>query len=101
MRFSRYHLENRDFRLKGVKSVKFLVNSEDSLDKEENSLFSSNFYLFPTIKSKNAFFSRSLNFFKIFLISKNRDFRFKGDQSEKFEVNNEDSLFNEETSLFS
>ena len=31
----------------------------------------------------------------------NRDFRFKGGQSEKFEVNNEDSLFNEETSLFS
>ena len=40
-------------------------------------------------------------FKKYFRSRKNRDFRFKGDKSEKFEVNNEDSLFNEETSLFS
>ena len=41
------------------------------------------------------------DFLKIFPISKNRDFRFKGDQSEKFEVNEKVALFNEETSLFS
>ena len=48
--------KNRDFRFKGVKSEKIEVNEKDALFSEETSLFSSFFSLFPTIKSKNAFF---------------------------------------------
>ena len=49
-------LENRDFRFKGGQSEKIEVNEKDALFNEETSLFSSFFSLFPTIKSKNAFF---------------------------------------------
>ena len=56
MRFSRSDLENRDFRFKGGQSEKFEVNEKVALFNEETSLFSSFFSLFPTIKSKNAFF---------------------------------------------
>ena len=56
-------LENRDFRFKGGQSEKFEVNEKDALFNEETSLFSSFFSLFPTIKSKNAFFEVAKFFF--------------------------------------
>ena len=49
-------LENCDFRFKGGQSEKIEVNEKVALFNEETSLFSSFFSLFPTIKSKNAFF---------------------------------------------
>ena len=49
-------LENRDFRFKGGQSEKIEENEKVALFNGETSLFSSFFSLFPTIKSKNAFF---------------------------------------------
>ena len=56
MRFSRSDLENRDFRFKGGKTEKIEENEKVALFNGETLSFSSFFSLFPTIKSKNAFF---------------------------------------------
>ena len=49
-------LKNRDFRFKGVKSEFFLVNNEDSLFKEENSLFTKHFTDLTPLNQKMGFF---------------------------------------------